>query len=226
MDGDYPPRIEQNIDTERIVKFIEQQKVVIVKPIDEALGNGIFKLKATDRESLDCLFEQVRKGKSFLVEEVIENHKSIKVLHPSSLNTIRMVTCIDKYDKFHVVASLIRVGRGDSVIDNAKGGGMLCSIYPENGLICSEAYDLSGHQYKRHPDTGILFVGYQIPEWDKILKYTERLARHVPEAKYVGWDIVVKEDGLDVLEGNIPPDENISQLARGEGLWHEMRSYL
>ena len=168
----------------------------------------------------------MKEGHACILEEVLENHHVIKAFHPSSLNTVRMVTCIDNNGKFHIVVSLIRIGSGEAVIDNVKGGGMMCSIYPDNGIICSDAYDMSGHRYKSHPDSGILFVGTQIPRWNEVLEYVEKLARHVPDARYVGWDIVITEAGIDVLEGNIPPDENITQIARGEGVWNEMQSYV
>ena len=219
------PEKPQPNDIAQVKQFIEFYGEVIVKPVDSALGNGVHKLR-NDAMKVDSLVEMAGQGQSFLIEQVVENHHEIKTLHPASVNTIRMVTCIDNNGVFHIVASLIRMGRGGAVIDNAKGDGIMCPIYPDNGIIYGDAYDLSGHRYKKHPDTGIVFVGLQIPRWNELLDYCEKLARHVPNARYVGWDIVVTENGFDVLEGNIPAGENITQMARGEGLWKEMLSYL
>ena len=210
----------------KLREFIERYKEVIVKPVDSALGNGVFKLKASDANAIDELEQGVKDGHSYLLEEIVKNHPVIKAFHPSSLNTVRMVTCIDSKGDFHIVSSLIRIGSGDAVIDNAKGGGMMCPIYPDNGIICGDAYDMSGHRYKRHPDSDLLFVGTQIPRWNEVLDYTEKLARHVTYARYVGWDIVITENGIDVLEGNIPAGENITQIARGEGVYEELKSYV
>ena len=223
-----PPhhQINNRNSNQEIDLFFKKHDVVIVKPVDSALGNGVYKLKKTDEAGISELKKNVERGSSFLLEEVVTNHDKLKAFHPKSLNTIRMVTCIDHKGEFHIVASLLRIGSGNAVIDNAKGGGMMCPIYPENGIICGEAHDMSGHRYKRHPDSGILFVGYQIPCWNDVLAYTEKLARHVTDARYVGWDIVVTENGLDVLEGNIPAGENITQIARGEGVWNELKSYV
>jgi alpha-L-glutamate ligase-like protein len=70
---------------------------------------------------------------------------------------------------------------------------------------------------ERHPDTGTVLVGMQVPYWDDVLEMSRRVARAVGLG-YVGVDIVVDVDeGPMLLEANARPGLAI-QIANGQGL--------
>ena len=46
-----------------------------------------------------------------------------------------------------------------------------------------------------------------------------------PDARYVGWDLAIAQNGIELLEGNIPPGEDITQIASGCGLWYKMQAW-
>ncbi len=55
---------------------------------------------------------------------------------------------------------------------------------------------------EKHPVSGTKLEGYQLPNWE-ILKETVRRAVLVdPDAIFVGWDMAITEQGVDMVECN------------------------
>ena len=57
--------------------------------------------------------------------------------------------------------------------------------------------------------------------WEDVLQVVFSLAKEFTEARFVGWDIVLTTNGIDVLEGNIPPDEGLCQIDLA-GRYHQV----
>ena len=78
----------------------------------------------------------------------------------------------------------------------------------------------------KHPITGKQILGYQIPYWEECKKFAEKAARHIPTVRYVGWDIVIMENGdFLLIEGNDNADHDFQQL-HNKGLWKEYKVLL
>ncbi len=76
---------------------------------------------------------------------------------------------------------------------------------------------------ERHPDTGRLVVGMQVPCWGEVLDMSRRVARAVGLG-YIGVDIVIDEEaGPMLLEANARPGLAI-QIANGRGLLPRLRA--
>ena len=197
--------------TEQIFEFIKSLDRVIVKPLNLSAGEGIFLLLAEDTDNISQLLSNVREGHHCLLEEVKENVAELKALNPTSLNTIRVVTCLNSKGELHFLCTVLRMGSTDSCIDNSIGGGVTSYIDIGTGCLCSPAVDRKRQSFERHPHTGIELIGYQIPHWNKVLEFARKVAYVEPQAHYVGWDIALCSDGLELIEGNIPPGEGIIQ---------------
>ena len=156
----------------------------IVKPCDESLGKGIFKVY---KGKTDCkeLYDYCVKNR-LLVEECVDSCEELKALHPESLNTIRVVTVSNK-DKAVVFGSILRMGVGNSIVDNAHFGGVFAQINIKEGIIESDGVDVDGHTYTHHPDSGI-------------------------KLKVSGWDVAINSNGgIEFIEGNASPDFDLMQ---------------
>ena len=94
---------------------------------------------------------------------------------------------------------------------NSIGGGVTSYIDTKTGRLCTPAIDRKRQSFKLHPHTGIELIGYQIPHWEDVLEFARKAAFVEPRAHYVGWDIALCPDGLELIEGNIPPGEGIIQ---------------
>lgn len=122
------------------------------------------------------------------------------------------MTCIDREGVPHIIATAFRVGNGKSHTDNIVTGGIACYINPDTGIVTTDGLNVEGKFFSKHPFSGISFKGFKIPNWDAAKKMVLELALEVPEARFVGWDVVLTDNGFDVLEGNIPPGEELTEL--------------
>lgn len=185
--------------------FIHEHGSVIVKPNDGCEGVGVFKLEATDKVGIDKLLKDIFHGKKYVIEELVIQHPKMSALNPSSVNTIRVETIIDGKGKVHITNTICIMGTSDSVVNNTHNGGIMCHIEPDTGILDSFARNPRGERFFRCPSTNIILPGYQLPNWDGILEFAKKLAYVVPSARKIGWDIVILEDGYDVIEGNVRP---------------------
>lgn len=157
---------------------------------------------------------------------MIENINSIKLLNPPSLNTLRIVTFVDQAGKAHVVKSIIRIGASNSCVDNASSGGIACSINDKLGIIDSVGKTHSGLTYLIHPVSQIQLLGYPIPYWEKIEQYINELTKVEPKARYVGWDIAITKSGFELIEGNMSPGVNVTQMCDMVGKWKLIKTFV
>lgn len=178
----------------------------IAKPIEGWRGNGIHKIqkvaKGTDVKYLydECVTNNI------LLEECIHACKEIEDFHPQSLNTIRVVT-ISNSNKCVVFGAILRMGVGDSIIDNTHNGGVFASIDVNTGIIETDGLDSEGNYYAVHPNTGKQIKGFTIPHWDKVIEMCTKATKVLPNMIFAGWDAVVMDDGtVALVEGNHAPD--------------------
>lgn len=209
---------ESSLDT--ITDFLHGHSDVVLKRIDGACGVGIDKYKAKDILSDNKLLNQLV-GANIILEEVAVNAEPIRQFSPSSLNTFRFVTCIDRSGMPHIIATAFRMGNGKSHTDNFMTGGIACFVDPESGVIVTDGVNLDGKTFAAHPISGIVYKGFQIPNWAEARDLALNLALEVPQARFVGWDVVMTDDGFDILEGNIPPAEELTELNL-KGKYHQV----
>ena len=189
----------------------------IVKPCFGTLGRGVSLVRQDDNHNLQGLFDYCCEN-NFLVEERIRACKEIEDFHPQSLNTIRVYT-ISKSGRCELVAAELRVGVGNSVIDNASAGGIVAAIDLETGIIIGDGADKAGNRYRAHPDTGKVFKGFVIPHWQKVVDTCKEMSAVVPEMVFGGWDICVLPNGnVEMMEVNSYPNVSGLQTAYRKGL--------
>lgn len=177
----------------------------IAKPIDGTRGDGVFKISAGNVEDWDALYAQCVDD-NVLLEECVQACDEITAFHPSSLNTIRVVT-ISNNGKCVVFGALFRMGAHGSVIDNTHAGGVYAPINVETGTIEIDAIDSRNNHFSSHPDTGKPIKGFIIPKWKEILETCQKASVAIPDIHFAGWDLCVTKDGLvEIIEGNHAPD--------------------
>ena len=82
----------------------------------------------------------------------------------------------------------------------------------DSGMVTLPAADKNGDTYECHPYTGKKIVGFKIPMWDKILSTVCSAAKVMPRVGYVGWDVALSQDSIQLIEGNCFPGHDILQL--------------
>lgn len=205
---------------EQIVAFLHAHSTVIVKAIEGACGVGIDKYDSKDILDDKNLLNRICLGE-YVIENGAVNIDDVKKISPKSLNTIRVVTCVDSKGNVNIVTTALRVGNGHSYTDNICTGGIACGIDMQTGIVVTDGMDHEGNKIVMHPVSKIPFKGIQIPLWEDVLQVVFSLAKEFTEARFVGWDIVLTTNGIDVLEGNIPPDEGLCQIDLA-GRYHQV----
>lgn len=208
-----------------VLDFINQQKEVIVKPVNSFQGAGVYKLSASDSKGVEELKKNIENGDTFMIEEIIKQSSEMSKLNPSSVNTLRIETLLDKSGNVHIINQTVIIGTGGRVVSNTHFGGIMCHVDLNTGVIDSIARNPEGEYFRQHPDTGITLPGFQIPRWKEVIEFAKKMAKVNSEARFIGWDIVVTDSGIDVIEGNIRPG-HCTQACDNVGRWPELKKYL
>lgn len=191
--------VEGEDQRSQFADFIKGKDDFILKPTDGTHGDGVAKLPA-EMASFDASMDNC----PYLAEERIIQVDEMASLNPSSVNTIRAITFLDKEGKANLLAAYMRIGRG-GIVDNFCNGGMLTPVDLETGTLMYPAVDGENVAYETHPVTHKSIVGFKIPQWEKVKAMALEAALVVPQVRYVGWDIGISEKGPCLIEGNEYP---------------------
>lgn len=102
----------------------------------------------------------------------------------------------------HLFYPRLRMGRGGSSVDNVCAGGVFCSIDKQTGIVITQGASKGDALFLRHPDSGVILPGFQIPEWDKAVELVIELATVLPDIHYAGWDLAHTDHGWVLVEAN------------------------
>lgn len=213
---------------EEFCDFLHKYRTIALKPQYSSWGIGFFKLteeEFTSKEDPKEFYQKLCEGR-YLAEEFVQSCKELAAFHPSSLNTLRVIT-FRNGDRFEVFGGGLRVGNNGLCVDNAHGGGIFCEIDPESGKIITDGLDEYSNSYVTHPMTGVPFKGMQIPRWKEVVELCKEASKELPCLRVVGWDVAILEDGtLELIEGNHSPGMNIVQAPAKHGVYERFSSML
>ena len=147
-------------------------------------------------------------------------------IHPQSVNTLRIPTVVLASGEVRLFHPTLRVGRGEGIIDNFSAGGISALIDSETGCICSDGADKQGRRYVTHPDTGVRFRGYPLPEWDKAVDMVKTAAKMVPGNHYCGWDLAYSTHGWCMVEANCTAQMGGMQIITQTGRKAELEALI
>ena len=205
---------------ERFRTFCKKHPRLIQKPLASTGGMGIRILDEEDTQAPDALFSRLLK-QDCIVEEILRGDRRLSTFHPASLNTVRVVTLYNG-THFEVFGAVVRFGRSGKKMDNVSSGGIFAALDPNTGIILTDAMDMAGLRYERHPDTGKAFRGFQVPRWREVLDTVRRAVDVLPNIRIAGWDAALLEGGGTALvEGNHMPDVDLMQQPLEKGIRKE-----
>lgn len=202
-----------------IRELFEKGAPLMVKPVSSGGGKGIIRVDPglfRDEESFEqSLIDKYPKG--CVVEELIIQDERMAVLHPQSINTVRMPT-VRHNGQVELFHPFMRVGRGGSVVDNGGSGGLLMPVDVHDGRVLAAANEL-GKSFVSHPDSGVQLIGFSIPRWNEAVALAKELMSLFPKDGYISWDLALTKTGWIVVEGN-----SHGQFAGQYPLKHGIRS--
>lgn len=258
LNGDlYDFRTKQKTTADAILALGDCK--LFCKPLDGQCGKGIFILQVrggkmvvvtkkvdknkpieTIEEEVDAagLREHCASGR-YIMQSFIVQHHAMNQLHPQSVNTIRLLTVRSLKDgQIHVMPSILRVGTGESIVDNTSQGGLAIGIDIETGYLKKYGFykpaygrevEVDGKptlifKEEEHPDSHIRLADFQIPYFQEAVQQAKYYHSMLPSLHSVGWDIAIGEDGPIFVEGNDNWEITGPQTCNG-GLRKEFEEY-
>ncbi len=196
-----------------VVALLRREGELVLKPSDGGRGHGIHFLAHEDgRLLVDGAPGDEEAVRALLVPGTLvceRVHQSAwsAAIFPGAVNTIRAITMWDdEHQEPFVALAAHRFGTSRSApVDNLSQGGLMAGIDVRTGELAeamSTPYASRAARYDRHPDTEAQIRGAVVPRWeavrDELLGVATRMA-HIP---YVGWDVLIGDEGFWIIEGN------------------------
>lgn len=214
-DGQRPmqtvPQVLEELDQRRpgglVLKPVgggQGKQLLILDTIDYSTGLAV--TRAGGETNLERALAGVdlagmRGYSGYILQKPLPAHEVFERLAPWTTNTVRVQTILGADGAVHVLATVARLGRRGSMVDNWEQGGVCVAIDPATGVLGRGV--LKTHEwYTSHPDTDVPLAGVTVPFWDDALEVCRRGARLFPGLRALGWDIVITPDGPVVLEAN------------------------
>jgi acylphosphatase len=186
-----------------------------VKPRSGNGGHGTFLLNhgavtkadggTVPKDQIDLL-KLLKAYESFLVQEVIVQSDDYAVFSPSSLNTVRCLTYLNRTGEAAVAAASLRMGNGHSIVDNASSGGIYCGIdLSTHRLIGPGLADVGGvgnKVFEKHPASNVILPGYKVTYLNDVFAICKSAHEALRGPLTIGWDAAMTDAGPCILEGN------------------------
>ena len=140
----------------------------------------------------------------WLIQPFLSQHPLLHTINPHTINSIRVVSFLTADNSVQIHGSALRLGRRGYPADNWDKGGLSVFVDPNTGQLGRGVYKprYGGEWTSQHPDTGEVFEGQSIPEWNSVIELVKRAARMFSGIRTVGWDIALTPTGPKVIEGN------------------------
>ena len=211
-------------DYEAFCGFVKKHPVFVLKKINSAMGKGVELVDIAHCEKKQ-FFRKLISVDKWLLEERVEQKQEMACINASSVNTVRCITFKTKQGVV-VPYCFLRAGRNGSFVDNGGAGGLLIGIDVNTGILNTDGYDEYGWQYAAHPETGVKFQGFQIPQWDQMLEICKTAAQEETDMNYLSWDMAYSECGWCVIEVNAIGQLIGPQIVQQRGIKSEVDTYL
>lgn len=208
-------------DAAGVAAWCREYGGLVIKPLDAAEGRHVVSLEVVDGAfHLDkrpvpeeVAVRQVASMDGCLVTEMIRQGPYAHAIFPDAVNTMRIVTMtdVDTGEPF-IAAAIHRFGTAKSApTDNVSRGGLRSGIDLETGALTFASASWTYRQgagfaeYHDHPDSKTRITGTRVPRWDEVKATLLRVVKCLPMLLYVGWDVVVTDDDIVLIEGNHSP---------------------
>jgi hypothetical protein len=199
-----------------VIDLLRREKLLVCKPAVGSHGKGFARLEWQDESVIVNGERMDRQGfssylnamdKTFFLSEFVEMHSDLRRIYDGVVNTVRIMT-IDIDGRPRVESAYFRIGsRSTGNTDNLDTGGLVARVDVPTGRFGS-AEMLIGHAYQPrdvHPDTGAALTG-ALPHWEEIKNVVAEIAAYLYPLEYLGFDIVITQDGFRILEINTHQD--------------------
>lgn len=195
IDGVFYDRQFNVIDRAKLREIARPFGKAFVKLDNSGKGAAIAVVKADDllthKFSEDCA-----------IQRPIRQHPLFEQMVAGPVATLRITTAKSPDGTISRRGARLRMGRPKSqwVQSNEQ---MQVPVRDADGTLDDVCYGPDWRAWDKHPDTGFVFKGVRVPQFEKAVRFCLDLHRRVPHVPTVGWDIAIndKED-VELIEWN------------------------
>lgn len=212
-----------------VLDWCKRRGPMIWKPTAANAGQGVHRISYDSKGSFSVdgtpatendILELSRTRDDFLMCPAVVQGKYAATIFPDTVNTVRVWTMREPpTGKAFLAAAAHRFGTTRSrPVDNWAAGGLVAPIDLESGILYSATPKPKAGRvewFDHHPDSGARIAGIVIPNWNAVISRLEEVTEAYPNIAHCAWDVVVREDGFAVLEGNNWPTMTMLQLRHG-----------
>ena len=166
--------------------------------------------------------------RNYVVTEYIHQHDELSKIWTESECTLRVIMLKDaKVDKYapstwSCAVSFARFGTMISGgASNLSSGGVGVGFDFETGkyndfsIIYRKFSPSNEWIFDRHPDTGYVWKGNNLPNWTEVKTKIHEICQHISSLDYLGLDIIITNDGMKLCEINSHPAMDYAQVMCG-----------
>ena len=196
-------RVESELDYVEYRHFVGKHSRFIVKPLRGAQGADTCIADSPESEDASRRFfeELLSNSNSWILEELIKQSPLMSIWNESSVNTVRVISILNKKG-VNLLEVWLRTGRKGMVVDNAGAGGIFCNVDPVTGIADTDGVDEYCNNYVCHPDSLVIYKGWQVPFYKELLTLEASLHKQLSQHKYLGFDFALTGSGWVLLEAN------------------------
>lgn len=202
----------------------------VIKNVSESSGDGIVFSEQMTEEKFEELILRSYNEKLLVSEWAIQHDYSKKVWHKSS-NSLRFLVYSPNNEPSKITACVHKWGTNNSGhMDNWNKGGLSTTVI--NGVLFDTMEDFTTidqrggngssrepkypgvpNRFSYHIESGAKIAGTHLPYWQEcvemVLNASEILRDDLP---YIGWDVIITENGPKIIEGNPWPGIQLIQV--------------
>ena len=190
------------VEMENIISK-EHEGVFIKEAQGTAGGHGV-KYVDCDVDACKKVFEIAENIKTdIVVQRRLKQLSEYACFNESSVNSLRIYSVLGLDGKVTIYSAVLRIGVGNTKVDNYASGGVSCGIN-NDGILRKYAYNKKGERMVKHPSSGIVFEGFVLPKYSEAVELVKRAHPTIPHFRSVSWDIAISENGEPILiEANL-----------------------
>lgn len=198
-----------------ILALLRQEGMLAVKLTGGSRGQGFSRMAYREGqyllneqpESLIAMRAFLIRQERCLITEWLSSHRDLGRIWNGASSSVRIITYRGKDDKTRIAGAYIKFGTSLSgMVDNISAGGLSAVVDVASGSF----YD--GRVFRQnkmdpihiHPDSGVEIAG-KLPFWEDIKSALCAVGEYLPNIKYMGYDIVIIDDGFKIIEINSLP---------------------
>ncbi len=173
------------------------------------------------------LVERLKATGNDFAEAYVVQHPDLMSLSPAGLNTVRIITQLDRTNKVHLLGARLRI-TVNSPIDNLAAGNIAAPIDIDAGIVTGPGVysDITKTDEYHHPVTGVSIPGFQVPFWSETIELCKAAALVDTRNRSIGWDVAITETGPELIEGNHDWCKLLWQLPVKRGLKDRLEAFL